>query len=203
VFPRLRWVGLAWLVIWVPAYATTWGWRNFLQLCDVAVFLTVLSLWRASPVVLGSQLAGSLVVGILWTLDAGARLILGAHLLGGTEYMWDARWPLGVRLLSLFHVGLPLLLLHAVRRAGYHRRALVVEVVIVAVVLLASRLLGEPAKNPNYVFRDPFLGRAFGPAIVHLAVVLGVFTAVVLVPTHVVLMRVFRPVHARVRPPSP
>src|SRR2546423_711329 len=36
----MRWAAAAWLAVWIPAYASVWGPRNFLLLCDVAVLLT-------------------------------------------------------------------------------------------------------------------------------------------------------------------
>src|SRR6266704_2422817 len=35
-FPVLRWVGLFWTVVWLPAYIRFWGWANLLHLCDIA-----------------------------------------------------------------------------------------------------------------------------------------------------------------------
>ena len=36
--PRVwRWGAVGWLAVWTPVYAQSYGWRNFLQLCDVAV----------------------------------------------------------------------------------------------------------------------------------------------------------------------
>jgi hypothetical protein len=194
-FPRLRWVAAAFVVVWAPSYAVVWGWRNFLQLCDVAVFLTALGVWRGSPLLLSSQALSSLVVDALWTLDVGARLASGQHLIGGTQYMWDETRPLPVRLLSLFHVALPICLVYCLRKpeVGYDRRALPAQIALAALVLAASRLLGEPGTNPNFAFRDPFWGRQWGAATAHVGLVLGVLSAAVYLPTHLLLARVLPP----------
>ena len=42
----MRWVALAWLLVWGVSYARVWGWTNFLHLCDLAVILTCLGIWR-------------------------------------------------------------------------------------------------------------------------------------------------------------
>src|SRR5438034_11002695 len=99
-----RWGGALWMAVWVPAYAATWGWRNFFSTCDVAAALTCLGLWLTSGLLLSSQALAATVPALLWGMDAGARLVTGRHLFGGTEYMWDGRVPLAVRLLSLFHL---------------------------------------------------------------------------------------------------
>ena len=104
---RARGLALAWLLVWAPAYAWGYGWANFLQLCDLAVILTCVGLWRGSPLLLGMSALSSLVIDVAWDLDLAFRALTGGHLFGGTEYMWDPRFPLSLRLLSLFHVAWP------------------------------------------------------------------------------------------------
>jgi hypothetical protein len=182
--------------VWVPSYGAVWGWRNFLQLCDVAVLLTVLGLWRGSALVLSSQAIGSLVINLFWTLDAGARLCLGRHLLGGTEYLWNPAVPLGVRLLSLFHLVLSPLHLVCLRQTGYDRRALGLQATVVAIALVISRVISTPGSNLNFVFRDPLFHRAWGPAPVHLALTYAALVALMLLPVHLALRRLFSPAPA-------
>ena len=193
LFPLwVRWASLVWLAVWVPSYALYWGWANFLHLCDVAVLLTCIGFTRSDVLLLSSQAVSSLIGDLLWCLDAGWRLFAGRHLTGGTEYMWDTRFPLWVRLLSLFHVVLPMLLLAALRRAGYDRRALLLQSGIAMVLLVVSRFLG-PTQNLNYAFADPIFHRAFGPAPVHLALIFAAFLGIIYCPTHVLLARAFPP----------
>jgi hypothetical protein len=187
-----RWAALLWLVVWIPAYAATWGWRNFLAFCDVAVLLTCAGVWTGNALLLSSQAVAAIPAGLLWAVDVLARLSTGRHLFGGTEYMWDARVPLLVRLLSLFHVWLPAVLLLGLRRTGYHRRALLLQIAVTAPLLVGARLLA-PDKNLNFAFRDPLLHRQWGPAPVHLAAMLVGIALVIYLPTHLVLVRVMRP----------
>ena len=189
-FPRMRWAAAAWLAVWIPAYASVWGPRNFLLLCDVAVLLTCAGLWLGSPLLLSGQAVSSILADAIWAIDAGSRLFLGRHLFGGTEYMWDASFPLAVRLLSLFHLFWPVLLVWSVRRVGYDRRGLGLQIVIAGALLVVSRLAGRAA-NLNFAFRDPIWGLSFEPAAVHLAATLAFLTAVFYLPTHLVLSRAF------------
>jgi len=189
-FPRMRWAAAAWLAVWIPAYASVWGPRNFLLLCDVAVLLTCAGLWLGSPLLLSSQAVSSILADAVWAMDAGSRLFLGRHLFGGTEYMWDASFPLAVRLLSLFHLFCPVLLGWSVRRVGYDRRGLGLQIVIAGALLVVSRLAGRAA-NLNFAFRDPIWGLSLEPAELHLAATLAFLTAVFYLPTHLVLSRAF------------
>ncbi len=166
-FPVLRWVGLLWTLVWLPAYIRFWGWANLLHLCDVAVILACAGLWWGSSLLISSQAVSSLAAGIFWATDIGWRLVTGRFLVGGTDYMWDTRVPLWARLLSSFHIGLPLALLWAMRKTGYDRRALA------------------------YVFQDPLFHRSWGPAPAHLAVIFVGAVALIYWPTHLFLSWMF------------
>lgn len=187
-FPKLRWLCLLGLVVWFTTYAVVWGWPNFIQYCDLGVILTVAGVWTGSALLLSSQAVGSIVINLVWTLDVTWRLISGHHLLGGTEYMWDARYPLWVRLLSLYHVIIPALAIWTVRRTGYHPRGFLLQSAIAVPVMIASRLLG-PAKNINFSHVDPILHISFRPAALHLAILLFCLIAVIYWPTHQILSR--------------
>jgi len=189
-FPALRWVSLLWMAVWFPAYFHFWGWANLLHLCDVAVILSFIGIWWANSLMLSSQAVSSLAAGLFWILDVGWRLTTGRSLIGGTDYMWDARYPLWVRLLSSFHVGLPLVLLWTLRRVGYDKRALGLQAAIAGVLLLVSRFLSAEI-NMNYAYRDPVFNRAWGPAPVHLAAAFLIIVGLVYWPTHLLLRWLF------------
>ena len=187
----MRWLrpaAAAWLVLFVAGYGWAHGGANFIRLCDVAVILTCLGLMTGSALIVSSQAVSSLVVDLAWDLDLLWRLLFGRHLIGGTEYMWDTRYPLWVRLMSLFHVVWPPLLVTVLRRLGYDPRGFALQSAIAAVVFIASRFV-LPGENLNYAFRDPFFHRSWGPAPVHLVLTLTVLIAVVYWPTHRLLRR--------------
>jgi hypothetical protein len=188
----LRWTALFWLFIWFPIYWHAWGPANFLHLCDVAVILTCIGLWTNNALLISSQAVSSLLIDIIWALDAGWRLFLGHHLIGGTEYLFDARFALGVRLVSLFHLVMPPLLLWSLHRIGYDRRGWPLQSAIAVVLFIASRFT-DPAKNVNFAFRDPFLHRAWGPAPIHIAISLLLLIFVLYFPTHMLLKALFPP----------
>lgn len=171
-FPVARWVAVVWLAVWIPAYWSFYGPVVFLNLCDIALILTCVGVWRGSALLVSSQAVSSLVVDLAWVTDLALCGLTGRHLIGGTEYMWDPAYPGWLRALSLFHVALPVALLSSLRRLGYDRRGPWLQLAIAVPVLIASRALGA-ADNSNFAFTDPLFGRSWGPAPVHLAVILG------------------------------
>lgn len=191
-FPILRWFGLLWLAVWVPAYWLTWGPANFLFVCDVAVVLTCLGWWTGSSLLLSSQAVSSIVLNLLWTLNIVWRLLFGNFLIAGSEYMWEPTFPLEVRLLSLFHVIWPPLLVWSLWRAGYDPRGLPLQCAIALVVMIASRIVGaasDPQRNLNFALTDPIFQRQFGPSAAHVALMLAALILVIYLPTHWALRR--------------
>lgn len=139
----------AWMAIWVPAYAGHYGPQNFLWLCDLANFIILIALWTESRLLFSSQLVAVLLVDLFWILDLLVALIAGVHPIGGTEYMLDVTSPLFIRLLSLFHVFVPLVLIYVISRTGFHRKGLLFQAALTAVVLPLTYLLTDPEKNIN------------------------------------------------------
>jgi hypothetical protein len=168
----LRLAAAVWLVLFVAVYGWAYGAANFIRLCDVAVILTCLGILSGSALLVSSQAVSSLLVDLAWDLDLLWRLVLGRHLIGGTEYMWDARYPLWVRLMSLFHVAWPPLLFTVLRRLGYDPRGFALQCGIAAIVFVASRFV-LPGENLNFAHRDPFFHRAWGPTHLLLRSVFG------------------------------
>lgn len=198
-FPRLGWLGLLWLAVYLPVYASAYGARNFLFLCNIGVILTAIGLIARSRLLVSSQAVAAPVIALAWLLDAGWKLATGDFLYGATAYMWDPAFPLPARLLSLYHLAWPILLWAVLRRTGYDPRGLRLQVAIAAAAMIAARLAAPPSENINFAWADPFLGRQFGPAWLHLAICWGVLSAVAYVPTHAALRRLF-PLRGTVAP---
>jgi hypothetical protein len=196
-FPRLRWAALAWLAIYVPAYAWHWGGWHFLQLCNLGVLATAAGIVLDNRLLLSSQAVAAPGIFVLFVADAGARLLTGAHLHGGTAYLWDAAIPLPIRLLSLYHLAWPVVLVVCLRRTGYDRRGLGVQAAIAAAAFAIGLWLAPAAENLNYVVALP--GHAADAHAWAPWLRWGQLVALVYLPTHWVLCRVFTrgPVAAR------
>jgi len=192
-FPAwVRWGAVAWLIFWMATYWRVWGPHNFVYLCDIAVILTCIGLWTNSALLLSSQAVSSLIVDTMWAVDAASTVLFGRHIFGGTEYLFDSSHALWVRLLSLYHVAWPVVLLWALRRTGYHRRGWELQAGIVTAAFIAARFT-PAAQNINFAYRLPVVNRAFGPAPVHVAVSILFMIFVVYWPTHWALKKMFPP----------
>ncbi len=190
-FPALRWLAVGWLAVYLPSYTVTYGALNFLFLCNLGVMLTAVGLIAGSRLLLSSQAIAAPVIGLGWIADAGWRLATGDFLYGGTAYMWDPQFPLFTRLLSLYHVFWPVLVVACVAKVGYDRRAWLLQVGIAAAAMVAARWVSPPELNVNFAFRDPFFGFELGPGPLHIATTLAVLAVVVYGLTHAILSRAF------------
>src|SRR6266404_315831 len=91
------------LAVLVPDYLRHYGPANFLWFCDIALLLTLVTLWTESSFLASMQLVAVFLGQIVWSADLLCRLATGAHLIGWTHYMFNEQVPLDIRLLSLYH----------------------------------------------------------------------------------------------------
>jgi hypothetical protein len=188
LIPRaVRLAYAAFLAVWIPVYWIHHGPTNFLWLCDVGNLLVGAALLTGNRLLLSSQACGLLVPCAGFVVDLVGRLVLGFHPLGGTEFMLDASLPLWLRLLSLFHVAVPALVLWAIARTGYDGRALRLQTAIAWAVLALSFALAAH-KNVNFVVR-PFGRTPPFPAGVWFASTFVLYPLVLFLPAHWLLAR--------------
>lgn len=178
----------AFVCVLVPVYWYQYGPQNFLWFSDLALIFSVIALWRESSL-LASMLALSvLVFDLIWCIDILGGLPLGKALLGFSPYMFDPEYPLWLRLLSLFHLWMPPLLIWMVARYGYDRRALGMQTLVCWIVLVASYFISTRKENINFVFG---LGESEppvpGPA--YFAALMIAMPVLFYLPTHFVLLR--------------
>ena len=188
--PLLRWGALLWLLVWLPVNLKTWGWQNMMHLCDVGAIIACLGIFFQVPILVSSQAIGSVFVGVLWGIDVGWCLLTGHHVFGGTEYMWDTHYPLWNRLLSTFHLALPVALLWSMRKLRYDSRGFALQCAIVAPLFVFSRFLSSEL-NMNYAFRDPLFHRSWGPVPLHLAIIFAGTVIILSRPAHLLFKRIF------------
>lgn len=192
LYPRLRWCALIWLAIYVPIYASTYGGWHFLMLCNLGVLLTCAGLLTGRQWLLSTQAVAAPSIALLWIADAGARLMTGIHLHGGTAYLWDSQLPLSVRVLSLYHMAWPALLGWCLHRHGYDRRAFRLQASLAAIVFAIGLWLAPVAENLNYVHQWPGAARPYAQPWLQAGLSLAMLVLGLYWPTHLVLKRLFR-----------
>lgn len=182
------WVKLAWTVwilFWAPIYWRQYGAQNFLFYCDIGNLLITLGLWMESRFIISWQAVALLVFQTLYTIDLVGALLSGHHAFGGTEYMFDPGIPKSVRLLGLYHILVPPLLLWIVYRLGYDRSAWKWQVVTLW-ILLPINFFWRPQYNVNFA-RGIGHEQHLMPAWLYLIGYLVVVPMAVYWPTHLAL----------------
>ena len=116
------WIKVLWtacVIAWVPVYWRQYGPQNFLFFCDLGNLLYYCRSLAGEcvDIFLAGKRAAALPDSLHSSILRG-RFVSGRHLIGGTEYMFDPHIPLSIRLLSLFHVVTPPLLLWAILSSG-------------------------------------------------------------------------------------
>lgn len=191
----------AFVAVLVPYYWRTYGPLNFLWFCDIALLVTLAALWLESRFLFSMQAIAITLPQLLWVVDFTAHLA-GIQLLGVAAYMFDPKIPLFVRGLSSFHGWLPLLLLWALWRLGYDRRAVPAQT-LVALVLLPICFfftprppapVGHPtaAVNLNWVFGpgEAVVQAWMAPGL-YLVLQMAFWPIVIYLPTHFALKKLW------------
>lgn len=174
----------AWILFWAPAYAVLLGPHNFFWLCNLASFLILAGLWLESELLLSMQWLSVALIGLLWALDLGVAALTGWHPFGGTAYMFDPDFPDLARVLSFYHLLLPLVAGFAVWCLGYERRALRWQSLLTVVAVIATWALADPERNINWV-RAPFgMAQAPLPEPIYLPLLMLGWVALILWPVH-------------------
>lgn len=184
------------VAVLVPYYWVTYSPWNFLFFCDVALLLTLVALWREDALLVSVAAVGITVPQFVWVVD----FLAVGRVVGIASYMFDDKIPLFVRGLSSFHGWLPFVLLWAVIRLGYDRKALAVQIALTWVLLLLCYSLGPvppaPASDPNlavninYVHGPGFeAAQTWMPPRLWLALLMAGLPLVCYVPTHLILRR--------------
>lgn len=175
-----------WVMAWIPVYWRQYGLQNFLYFCDLGNVLIAIGLWLESPLIFSWQATGLLLFQTLYTIDLLGAILSGRHIIGGTEYMFDAHVPLFVRLLSLFHVVVPPLLLWGIWRLGYDKRGWKLQTVMTWIVVPIN-YFWRPQFDVNWA-RGPFFHeQPVVPGPVYLVAYLVIVPLAVYLPTHLVL----------------
>lgn len=181
---KIAWT--VWVAIWVPFYWRQYGAENFLFFCDLGNFLIAIALWTESALIFSWQATGLLFFQTLYAIDLVGAALSGKHLIGGTEYMFAPQIPLVVRLLSLFHVVTPPLLLWAIWRLGYDRRGWKVQT-LATWIIVPINYFWRPERDVNWARGLFFRQQDTIPGPLYLLGYLILVPLLVFFPTHLAL----------------
>ncbi|MFO0966755.1 MAG: hypothetical protein U0793_14375 [Gemmataceae bacterium] len=191
----------AFCAVLVPVYWSAYGPTNFLYFCDAALLIALPGLWLENALLLSAPAVGITIPQAIWVLDFIGGLF-GAPLTHMTDYMFNPGLALFTRFLSFFHFWLPFLLLWAVARLGYDRRAFAVWTVFALVLLFVCYFLmpapPPPADNPNLPVNINYVyglsddkPQTWLPTDAWFSLLLVGLPVLVFLPTHLVLSRWF------------
>ena len=185
----------AWVAVLLPTYWQTTP-LQLLWSCNVALLVTCIGLWLESSLLISIAALGILWWQVLWLIDFLIHLVTGMSTIGIANYMFETKYGPYSRALSLYHGWLPFVLVWALSRLGYDRRALLWQTLVAwAVFLLSAAVttdLNGPAGNLNMIYglSETTPQTWVAPAL-WLAVVMALWPLSVYVPSHFVLRWAF------------
>jgi hypothetical protein len=145
-----------------------------------------IGLWLESPLIFSWTACGLLLFQTLFTIDLAGALLTHRHIIGGTEYMFDPGLPLFVRLLSLFHVVTPPLLLWTIWKLGYDARGWKLQTLMTWIVVPIN-YFWRPQLDVNWARGLFFHEQQMIPGWMYLLTYLLAVPLIVYWPTHLLL----------------
>lgn len=179
----------AWMIFWVAVILANQGPQNFFWLCNMAQFIVLYVVWTNNALLLSSQVGVVTFVGLGWTLDFLAALLLGTSPTGFTAYMFDDELSLLARATSLYHVGLPPFLIWLCWRLGYDRRGPWLQCGIGAFGIIGAWLLTEPYRNVNWIHQPFGVEQTWMPEPLWVLVLLVAYPLLLFFPGHFLVRR--------------
>jgi hypothetical protein len=188
---RLAYTGF--VAVLVPLYSVGYGFANFLWFSNVALLSTVLTVWLRWRLLASMQLVAVGLFELVWAFGFAVGLLRGGDApLGIAQYMFDEQIDLHLRLLSLYHLFLPWVLLWLVWRLGYDRRAWWAQTLLGWAVLLVCYFFTDPAVNINWTFGPGEGPQQWLPPWLFLLLIMIALPVLVYLPTHRLLLRLVR-----------
>ncbi|NEZ04305.1 hypothetical protein G4Y73_09125 [Wenzhouxiangella sp. XN201] len=175
-----------WMAVWLSIVILYGSTQNFWWLCNVAQFIVLWCVWRPLPLLLSSQAGTVVLVGLFWTLDFAAGLVLGESPTGATAYMFNDELPLILRATSTYHMWLPLFVLWLCRseRIGYDPRGPWLQCLIGTAAIVGSWWFGNPERNLNFTQAPLGIEQVWLPDPVYLVCLCIATALLVYLPGH-------------------
>lgn len=177
--------------ILIPIYWVKYRPANFLWFSDIALVVAAVALWLESSFLASMMALSVVLLELAWNFGFFSRLTFGVDVTGLAGYMFDPSRPLYLRLLSLFHVVLPVLLVWMIWRLGYDRRAFLAQTILAWIVLPTTYFLTRPQDNINWVFGPGTSPQHRMPPLLYLGLLMLLFPLVVYLPSHLVFLKLF------------
>ena len=141
----------AFMAFMFPVYITHYPLINFVNLCQVHLFLVLAGFLTDKHIFISMSALGIIILQLFWCLDFICE-IMGIHFVGGTKYMYNSDIPLYVRILSLYHGWFPFFLLYLIKKVGYDQRAVLYQYILSNSLCLLSYYNSELYnENINFV----------------------------------------------------
>ena len=177
---------IAYCSMLIPTYWYYYGPCNFLWLSDIGLLLTTLGLIINSRLYVSIAAVMTLLIELIWNIDFLTTLFFNNNLLQLANYMLDRHYPLLLRLLSLFHVFMPVIWISYLVSYGYDTRALPYSIFFYWLIIIMTYITTEPKQNINWAFMSLTI-----PPILWIILLCIVFPLFIILPTHILFKKFF------------
>jgi hypothetical protein len=181
------------VTIIIPTYTYHYGLLNFLWFSDIALFMILLALWLNSSLLMGMSLVLTFFMEACWSIDFFYQFITGNTLLDIASYMFDPSLAIYLRVLSLFHLLLPVIPIIYLRNWGYHSKTLPYTIALFWFTILVSYLLTPIHLNINWVHYPSIYNWQEISQATWLCMLLVLYPLLIMLPKDYIFRKIFKP----------
>jgi hypothetical protein len=134
---------------------------------------------------------GVLLLEMVWNMDFFLSLIFHQKTIHLADYMFDNRYSLFLRSLSLFHILIPIIWLTYMSHYGYDPQAWSYFMVMYWIVISITYLFTKPKDNINWVFMPQALKLKHITSLQWILLLMIGIPFGIALPTHVILKTIF------------
>lgn len=179
------------LIILIPVYWSNYGIENFLWISDIALFLTYAALMFENRLLISIPTLGVLPVESFWIFEFLMQLITGRNFTNLAGYMFEDKYSLTLKLLSLFHIIMPIIWIKYLVKWGYDKRAIIYMTLITWSLAIFTYVFTDPKLNINWVFSPKIHNWQFISTQMWLVLLMLGIPLLIFIPLHFFLKKFF------------
>jgi hypothetical protein len=126
--------------------------ESYLWLCKINLFLTIFGILFKNKLLISMAFVGGLARFSIWNLSFIINLFTNYNLFNVTAYIFSLGTSLTIKIISLYHIFLPIILIFFLKKIGYDSRAFIFSTILYWFVIIITYFFTIKSNNINFVF---------------------------------------------------
>jgi hypothetical protein len=140
------------IAVMVPAYYRHFGPTNFLWFSDIALLIMFIEVWLCTGILTSMMAVGALLFELGWNGMFTYQIIVGNTNPNFICNILTPGFPILFRILPLFHIFLPIIIIYMLKKLGYDKRAIWYQSIFGILVLCIAHMATTKPQNIDWTY---------------------------------------------------